>query len=103
MGTFGSTRCLVQQVDGIDLHRLSDPANGLLMCSGAIHTAASADYRRHLDRSQTGGDRHFTANGASASAYEFFIGIRAVDFRRCQESDAAFEGGMDRWSFLSCL
>jgi hypothetical protein len=47
-----------------------------------------------------GGDDNFPAIGSEGFADEFLVGVGPVDFRRIEESDPAFAGGVEQGGHL---
>jgi hypothetical protein len=85
---------LVEQINDIHLQPLERTFDGLL---DIFWPAVQARHTRSFIaaaqvESELGGDHQLLAKRRERFADEFFVGIWAVNFRRIEERDAAFDG-----------
>ena len=84
---------LIEQIDGFHLEPLERALGDLLdVLRPAVEAQPSVPVWANVLESELGGDHHLLAEGSERFAHQFFVGERAVDFRRIEEGDAAFDG-----------
>jgi len=91
MGTSGSP-VLIVQIDDISLEALQRGRCDFLDVRGpAIQPGLFAGVRINFP-SELRGDHNLLMEGSEGFAHEFFVRERAIDLRRIEERDAAFDG-----------
>ena len=94
---------LIEQIDGIDLEPLERALHHLFDVLWPTVQPSQTSLRLGINfPPELGGDHHLPTEGSEGFAHEFFVYVRAIDFGRVEERDAAFNGSVQK-RVISCL